>query len=47
MSEATGQLAGMQAFADKCMSEYDLDGWTGNGLVNPDDVNVLKRFANL
>ncbi len=46
MSEATGQLAGMQTFAEKCMSEYDLSGWVGNGLINPDDVNVLKRIAN-
>ena len=45
MSEATGQLAGMRAFAEKCMSEYDLGGWTSHGLVNPDDVNILKCIA--
>src|SRR5262250_176599 len=30
------------AFADACMAEYDLKGWTVPDLVNPDDVTVLK-----
>jgi 4-hydroxyphenylacetate 3-monooxygenase len=26
--QATGQAAALKGFADQCMSEYDLDGWT-------------------
>jgi len=25
------------------MAEYDLDGWTVPDLINPDDVNVIKK----
>ncbi|MDJ1009247.1 MAG: 4-hydroxyphenylacetate 3-hydroxylase N-terminal domain-containing protein [Paracoccaceae bacterium] len=44
-AQATGQLDAMKAFAEECMSEYDLNGWTASDLVNPDDVNVLKKVA--
>jgi 4-hydroxyphenylacetate 3-monooxygenase len=27
------------AFAERCMGEYDLDGWTVGDLINPTDVN--------
>ena len=40
---ATGQLDKYKAFAEQCLAEYDLDGWTAPDLINPDDVN---RFAN-
>jgi 4-hydroxyphenylacetate 3-monooxygenase len=33
----------MKGFAEQCMAEYDLDGWTVPDLVNPDDVSVLGR----
>ena len=33
----------IKGFVDKCMSEYDLDGWTAPDLINPDDVSVFKR----
>ncbi len=36
----TDQLKG---FAEQCMSEYDLDGWTVPHLINPDDVNYVTR----
>ena len=42
-AQASGDLAGMKAMVDQCMSEYDLDGWTVPDLVNPDDVSVLTR----
>ena len=42
-ANASGQAAKWKAFADQCMAEYDLDGWTVPDLVNPDDVSVLKR----
>jgi len=38
----SGQAERWKAFADSCMAEYDLDGWTAPDLVNPDDVSVLS-----
>lgn len=40
---ASGQYERWKSFADDCMAEYDLDGWTAPDLVNPDDVSVLGR----
>jgi 4-hydroxyphenylacetate 3-monooxygenase len=31
-------------FAEKCMAEYDLDGWTCDDLINPDDFSLLNRM---
>ena len=39
----SGQYERWKAFADSCMAEYDLDGWTAPDLVNPNDVSVLGR----
>lgn len=44
-AQASGQLEAMHSFAELCMSEYDLEGWTANDLINPHDVNVLKKVA--
>jgi 4-hydroxyphenylacetate 3-monooxygenase len=38
---ASGQYERWKSFAESCMAEYDLDGWTVPDLVNPDDVSVL------
>lgn len=40
VAEAIGRANEFRAFAEQCMSEYDLDGWTVPWLHNPDDVNV-------
>ena len=40
---ATGSLAAMQDMVKRCMSEYDLKGWTGKDLVNNDDVSIVRR----
>ncbi len=40
-AQASGAAAQWKAFADSCMAEYDLDGWTVPDLINPDDVSVL------
>jgi 4-hydroxyphenylacetate 3-monooxygenase len=37
----SGEAGRWKAFADSCMAEYDLEGWTVPDLVNPDDVSVL------
>ena len=42
-ANASGQAAQWKAFADQCMAEYDLTGWTVPDLINPDDVSVLPR----
>jgi 4-hydroxyphenylacetate 3-monooxygenase len=36
----TGQVENYKAMVDRCMSEYDLEGWTVPDLVNNDDVSV-------
>ena len=36
---ASGEADRMKSFAEKCMAEYDLDGWTAPDLINPDDVS--------
>lgn len=43
VAEASGAAASYKGFAEKCMSEYDLNGWTVPDLINSDDVNVLKQ----
>lgn len=40
---ANGDLANMQGFVSRCMGEYDLSGWTGPDLINPDDINLVGR----
>jgi 4-hydroxyphenylacetate 3-monooxygenase len=43
MAQGDGTVDRIKAFADQCMSEYDLDGWTVPDLVNPDDVNIFTN----
>ncbi len=42
-TEATGGTARYKGFAEQCMQEYDLDGWTVPDLVPGHDVSVLGR----
>jgi 4-hydroxyphenylacetate 3-monooxygenase len=42
-SEAMGKVDEYKGFAERCLAEYDLDGWTVPDLVNPDDVTVITR----
>jgi 4-hydroxyphenylacetate 3-monooxygenase len=42
---ANGTADACKALADQCLREYDLQGWTVPDLINPDDVNVIKRSA--
>ena len=34
--QASGQVDGYKGFAEQCLAEYDLDGWTAPDLINPD-----------
>ena len=38
-----GQSAKYKGFAEQCMAEYDLDGWTVPDLINPDDISVVMK----
>ena len=45
MAESDGTVDRMRGFAEQCMAEYDLDGWTVPDLINPDDVSVVGKQA--
>jgi 4-hydroxyphenylacetate 3-monooxygenase len=45
MAQLTNATEEYKSFVDKCMSEYDLDGWTVDDYINPSDVNIVNRFA--
>jgi 4-hydroxyphenylacetate 3-monooxygenase len=38
-AQAAGLTDRYRGYAERCMAEYDLDGWTVPDLVNPDDVS--------
>jgi 4-hydroxyphenylacetate 3-monooxygenase len=40
-----GNAAKFKGFAEECMSEYDLFGWTVPDLINPDDYSVHRKTA--
>jgi two-component FAD-dependent monooxygenase len=42
--EATGKLDQYKGFAEQCLAEYDLDGWTVPDLETFDDLNVVRNF---
>jgi len=42
-AEHSGQTAKYKGFAEQCMAEYDLDGWTVPDLVSSDDINIVRK----
>ena len=42
-AQATGDADAFTGFAEECLGEYDLDGWTAPDLMNPTDVNRFMR----
>jgi 4-hydroxyphenylacetate 3-monooxygenase len=42
-AQATGALGRMEALVERCMSEYDLDGWVNGDFINPADVSLVGR----
>jgi 4-hydroxyphenylacetate 3-monooxygenase len=40
---ANGTADACKGLAEQCMREYDLNGWTVPDLINPNDVNVIKK----
>jgi 4-hydroxyphenylacetate 3-monooxygenase len=43
VADLTGASARYKGFAEQCMAEYDLDGWTGSDLVSPTDVSAIMK----
>ena len=43
-AQASGSMKAMTDLVDKCLGDYDLDGWTVPHLSNPDDINMLDRI---
>ena len=42
---AAGTELRMKQFAEKCMAEYDLDGWIAKDLINTDSLSVLGKAS--
>ena len=46
VAELTGASARYKGFAEACMAEYDLNGWTVPDLINSSDVSaIVKRVV--
>jgi 4-hydroxyphenylacetate 3-monooxygenase len=43
MAQGDGTVDRIKALAERCMAEYDLDGWTVPDLVNPGDVSLVGQ----
>ena len=46
MAKGDGTVDELKGFAEKCMTEYDLDGWTVPDMIDPSDVDVHTRKGN-
>ncbi len=42
-AQSSGSLAEMEALAEKCMADYDLDGWTDPAYHDGADLSVVAR----
>jgi len=45
VADITGASARYKGFAEQCMAEYNLDGWTVPDLINPNDVSAVIKKA--
>jgi 4-hydroxyphenylacetate 3-monooxygenase len=43
VSRDTGELEEMRGLVETCMSEYDVNGWTVDEFIGPDDVTAVLR----
>ncbi|HNP56593.1 MAG TPA: 4-hydroxyphenylacetate 3-hydroxylase N-terminal domain-containing protein [Gordonia sp. (in: high G+C Gram-positive bacteria)] len=41
--QGSGQDVALKGFAEQCMSEYDVNGWTRPDLINNDDLAIVTR----
>ena len=42
-AEGSGAAARYKGFAEQCMAEYGLEGWTVPDLINPNDVSAIMK----
>lgn len=43
VANENGDAERFEKFADECMSDYDLNGWTNDTWINPDDVSYFSK----
>jgi 4-hydroxyphenylacetate 3-monooxygenase len=43
---ASGNADRCKGFAEQCIAEYDLNGWTAPYLINPDDLQSPHRHES-
>jgi 4-hydroxyphenylacetate 3-monooxygenase len=43
VADVTGATKRFKGFAEQCMAEYNLDGWTTPDLLKNDDVNYIAK----
>jgi 4-hydroxyphenylacetate 3-monooxygenase len=43
VADAIGLAARLKGFAEQCMAEYSLDGWTAPDLINAADVSIFRK----
>jgi 4-hydroxyphenylacetate 3-monooxygenase len=43
MAQGSGRTTEFTGFAERCMAEYDLDGWKAPDLITPDDVSLFLK----
>ncbi len=43
VAELTGASGRYKGFAEACMAEYDLNGWTVPDLIKPTDVRAIMK----
>ena len=42
-AQASGSLKEMEALVERCMADYDENGWIAEGYYNGNDVSVVAR----
>ena len=43
VAEVTGATKRYKGFAEQCMAEYNVDGWTVPDMIGSDDVSVIMK----
>lgn len=43
VANMSGQADQFEKFVEECMSDYDINGWTNDTWINPDDVSHFKK----
>lgn len=43
VAEMVGQTAQHQGFAEQCLVEHDLNGWTVSDPIDPGDISIVVK----